>query len=59
MIQRPVAAKIIDEAIKDLNAAKQLVVRRKLEAAENALADALNEIAKAIKAINRQETKHM
>lgn len=50
---------VINDAMKELAAAKKLALLRKFEAAEDGLADALDEIAKAIKAINRQERKHM
>jgi hypothetical protein len=52
----PAVAKI-NGAIKDLRKARRLVIRKKFERAEDALAGSLPDIAGAIRAINRQERK--
>ncbi|SYX83072.1 hypothetical protein [Paenibacillus alvei] len=47
----------INGAIRDLKAAKRFVARGKFERAENALANSLSDIARAIRAINRFEKR--
>ncbi|EPY11146.1 hypothetical protein [Paenibacillus alvei] len=47
----------INGAIRDLKAAKRFVARGKFERAENALANSLQDIARAIRAINRFEKR--
>lgn len=55
MKNRPV--RNINQAIRALQAAKQLVLRRKFERAENKLADSLTSIARALRGINRKEMR--
>lgn len=47
----------INGAIRDLKATKRFVARGKFERAENALANSLSDIARAIRAINRFEKR--
>ncbi|MCZ8514354.1 hypothetical protein O9H85_18375 [Paenibacillus filicis] len=52
-----ITRRAINGAIKDLNAAKRFVNRNKFERAEDALANSLPDISKAIRLINRLERK--
>lgn len=52
-----VAVAKINGAIKDLLKARRLVIRKKFERAEDALADSLPDVAGAIRAINRRERR--
>ncbi|WP_152394303.1 hypothetical protein [Paenibacillus guangzhouensis] len=47
----------INGAIKDLQAAKRFLSQKRFERAENAIANSLPDIAKAIRGINRAERK--